>query len=75
MLIFNSITYAFVARFYCMAIRQSGVEFDVIFGPAYKGIPLATVVGLSWCEMYGENKDICYNRKEIKDHGEVRKAT
>ena len=55
-----------------MAIRQSGVQFDVVFGPAYKGIPLATTLALAWCQLYGENKEICYNRKEVKDHGEVR---
>jgi orotate phosphoribosyltransferase len=59
-----------LGRFYAMAIKQSGIEFDVIFGPAYKGIPLATAVALSWCQLYGESKDICYNRKEVKDHGE-----
>ena len=54
-----------------MAIRESGVQFDVIFGPAYKGIPLTTALGMAWFQLYGENKEICYNRKEIKDHGEV----
>jgi orotate phosphoribosyltransferase len=54
-----------------MAIRESGVQFDVIFGPAYKGIPLATTLAMAWCQLYGENKEICYNRKEVKDHGEV----
>jgi orotate phosphoribosyltransferase len=58
-------------RFYAMAIRESGVQFDVIFGPAYKGIPLATTLAMAWCQLYGENKEICYNRKEVKDHGEV----
>jgi orotate phosphoribosyltransferase len=54
-----------------MAIRESGVQFDVIFGPAYKGIPLATALGMAWFQLYGENKAVCYNRKEVKDHGEV----
>jgi orotate phosphoribosyltransferase len=58
-------------RFYAIAIRESGVQFDVIFGPAYKGIPLATTLAMAWCQLYGENKEICYNRKEVKDHGEV----
>lgn len=61
-------------RFYAMAIRESGVQFDVIFGPAYKGIPLATTLAMAWCQLYGENKEICYNRKEVKDHGEVSQA-
>ena len=59
-----------LSRFYAMAIRQSGVQFDVIFGPAYKGIPLATSVAMAWYQLYGESKDITYNRKEAKDHGE-----
>jgi orotate phosphoribosyltransferase len=57
--------------FYAQAIKEAGVEFDVIFGPAYKGIPLATAVSVAWLQMYGESKDVSYNRKEAKDHGEV----
>jgi len=49
-----------------MAIHQSGVEFDVIFGPAYKGIPLATATAMAWWQLYGEAKDVCYNRKEVR---------
>ncbi|KAJ1398889.1 phosphoribosyltransferase-like protein, partial [Ochromonadaceae sp. CCMP2298] len=48
----------------------SGLQFDVIFGPAYKGIPLVTAVAMSWSLLYGEDKDVSYNRKEAKDHGE-----
>ena len=47
------------------------MSFDVIFGPAYKGIPLVTCVSVAWHQLFGEDKDICYNRKEAKDHGEV----
>ena len=57
-------------RFYAQAIRQSGIAFDVIFGPAYKGIPLATAISVAWYQLYGESKDVSYNRKEVKDHGE-----
>jgi hypothetical protein len=60
-----------LSRFYAKAIRQSGLEFDVIFGPAYKGIPLATAISIAWLQLYGESKDVSYNRKEVKDHGEV----
>ena len=56
-----------------MAIKESGVQFDVIFGPAYKGIPLATSLSMAWMQLYGENKHVCYNRKEVKDHGEVKR--
>eukprot|EP01035_Chromulina_nebulosa_P020523 gene20523-26619_t len=59
-----------LGRYYAEAIRQSGIEFDVIFGPAYKGIPLATAVSIAWYHLYDENKDVAYNRKEVKDHGE-----
>ena len=55
--------------FYALAIRESGIAFDVLFGPAYKGIPLAagTAVALS---RLGQNVPYVYNRKEAKDHGE-----
>ena len=60
-----------LVRFYAQAIKQSGIVFEVIFGPAYKGIPLATAISVAWLQMYGESKDVAYNRKEVKDHGEV----
>lgn len=59
-----------LGRSYATAIKQSGIEFDVIFGPAYKGIPLATAVSIAWFQLYGESKEVTYNRKEAKDHGE-----
>jgi orotate phosphoribosyltransferase len=59
-------------RAYAKAIKAAGVEFDVFFGPAYKGIPLAAATAIAWGDLFNESKDFCYNRKEIKDHGEVR---
>mmetsp|Transcript_17037 Transcript_17037/g.17787 ORF Transcript_17037/g.17787 Transcript_17037/m.17787 type:complete len:519 (+) Transcript_17037:20-1576(+) len=59
-----------MCRYYAQAIRASGLEFDVIFGPAYKGIPLASGVATAWYELYNEDKSFAYNRKEAKDHGE-----
>jgi orotate phosphoribosyltransferase len=59
-----------LGRCYAQAIHDAGVQFDVIFGPAYKGIPLATAFAMAWFEMFGESKDVSYNRKEVKDHGE-----
>ena len=59
-----------LGRFYATAIKKWGVEFDVIYGPAYKGIPLAAAVSMAWFQLYGESKDFAYNRKEAKDHGE-----
>jgi orotate phosphoribosyltransferase len=58
-----------LAQFYAQAIVQSGVEFDVLFGPAYKGIPLGATVALELARL-GVNKPFAYNRKEAKDHGE-----
>ena len=46
------------------------VNFDVIFGPAYKGIPLGAIVSSALYSQYGVNVDFTYNRKEVKDHGE-----
>lgn len=61
---------AMLGRCYAQAVRASGITFDVIFGPAYKGIPLATAFAMAWFQLYGESKDATYNRKEAKDHGE-----
>ena len=52
------------------ACQQQDIQFDVIFGPAYKGIPLACSVASAWYDLYGESKNYAYNRKEPKDHGE-----
>jgi orotate phosphoribosyltransferase len=53
-----------------MVIKKASLHFDVIFGPAYKGICLAAAVSTAWYQLYGESKDFSYNRKEAKDHGE-----
>ena len=58
-----------LALFYARALLASGIEFDVIFGPAYKGIPLGAVVAAELARL-GVNKPFAYNRKEAKDHGE-----
>jgi orotate phosphoribosyltransferase len=58
-----------LAQFYAKAILASGVEFDMIFGPAYKGIPLAATTAVALYSL-GRNVPFAYNRKEIKDHGE-----
>jgi orotate phosphoribosyltransferase len=55
--------------FYAKAILASGVQFDLLFGPAYKGIPLVTATAVALAEG-GRNLPICFNRKEAKDHGE-----
>ena len=58
-----------LSRFYADAIIASGVEFDMLFGPAYKGIILAAATSMALAEK-GVNVPIAYNRKEAKDHGE-----
>ena len=58
-----------LAAFYAQAILNSGIEFDMIFGPAYKGIPLAATVAVELARA-GRNVPFAYNRKEAKDHGE-----
>lgn len=59
-----------VGRFYAEAIHKSGIEFDVLFGPAYKGIPLVIATAIAFAEHYHRQVPYCFNRKEIKDHGE-----
>ena len=58
-----------LAEFYAKAILASGMEFDMVFGPAYKGIPLAATVAVELARL-GRNVPFDYNRKEAKDHGE-----
>src|SRR5690606_24149574 len=58
-----------LAQFYAKALIDSGIEFDMIFGPAYKGIPLGAAVAIELARM-GRNVPFAYNRKEAKDHGE-----
>ena len=58
-----------LSQFYAQAILTSGIPFDMLFGPAYKGIPLAAGAAIALSEQ-GSNVPYCYNRKEAKDHGE-----
>jgi orotate phosphoribosyltransferase len=58
-----------LAQFYAKALMESGIEFDMIFGPAYKGIPLGAAVAIELARL-GRNVPFAYNRKEAKDHGE-----
>ena len=56
---------------YARAIHDNfGLDFDVVFGPAYKGIPLSVVTAMGLHELYGKEVKYCSNRKEAKDHGE-----
>ena len=58
-----------LAHFYAKALMASVIEFDMIFGPAYKGIPLGAAVSIELARL-GKNVPFAYNRKEAKDHGE-----
>jgi len=69
--LFNSgLALARLGRFYASALVDSGIPFDVLFGPAYKGIPLAATTAVALAEHHGLDLPWCFNRKEAKDHGE-----
>jgi len=59
-----------LGRFYAQAIVDAGDNFDVLFGPAYKGIPLAAATGIALADQHDRDLPYCFNRKEAKDHGE-----
>jgi len=59
-----------LGRCYAAAIVGSAVEFDMLFGPAYKGIPLAAATAIALYDLHSRNVPFAYNRKEAKDHGE-----
>ena len=69
--LFNSgAALAQLGRYYAAAITDAGLEFDTLFGPAYKGIPLVAAVAIALAEQSGRDLPWCFNRKEAKDHGE-----
>ncbi len=61
-----------LGRYYAHAIQENfGTDFDVLFGPAYKGIPLSVAAAMALSEEYGAEVGYCSNRKEVKDHGDA----
>ena len=61
-----------LGEYYAKAIHDNfGLDFDVLFGPAYKGIPLAVATTMAISELYGKDVRYCSNRKEAKDHGDA----
>ena len=59
-----------LGRFYAQALTDSGISFDLLFGPAYKGIPIATTTAVALADHHDLDVPYCFNRKEAKDHGE-----
>ncbi|MBD3585779.1 orotate phosphoribosyltransferase [Salinimonas sp. HHU 13199] len=59
-----------LGRFYAAAVMDAGIKFDVLFGPAYKGIPIATTTAVALADQYDVDTPYCFNRKEAKTHGE-----
>ena len=61
-----------LGEYYAKAIHDNfGDDFDILFGPAYKGIPLSVATAIAYSDLYGKDIRYCSNRKEIKDHGDV----
>ena len=61
-----------LGQYYARAIADSfGLDFDLLFGPAYKGIPLSVATSMAISELYGRDVKYCSNRKEVKDHGDT----
>ncbi len=59
-----------LGEFYADCMHDNGLQADTLFGPAYKGVPLALSAALALYEKYGQNVNFCFDRKEVKDHGE-----
>ncbi len=59
-----------LGRFYAAALADSAIDYDVLFGPAYKGIPIATTTAVALADHHDIDTPYCFNRKEAKDHGE-----
>lgn len=59
-----------LGRFYAAALEDAAIEYDVLFGPAYKGIPIATTTAVALADHYNKDLPYCFNRKEKKAHGE-----
>ena len=66
----SGLALAKLGRFYAQALVDSGLSYDVVFGPAYKGIPLASTTAVALAEHHQRDTPWCFNRKEAKDHGE-----
>ncbi len=69
--LFNSgASIARLGRYYAETVTRAGIAFDMVFGPAYKGVPLAVATAIALAEQHGRDLPYAFNRKEAKDHGE-----
>jgi len=59
-----------LGQFYAQALMSAGIDYDLLFGPAYKGIPIATTTAVALADKHDIDKPYCFNRKEAKTHGE-----
>jgi orotate phosphoribosyltransferase len=59
-----------LGQFYAQALQSANIDYDLLFGPAYKGIPIATTTAVALADKHGVDKAYCFNRKEAKTHGE-----
>ena len=59
-----------LGEFYAISITEAGLDFDILYGPAYKGIPIAIATVIAFQRLYNKNIPYAFNRKEAKDHGE-----
>jgi orotate phosphoribosyltransferase len=66
----DGLSLARLGQYFANAIELSGLKFDMLFGPAYKGIPLASAVAIAYNNLYNRNLPFAFNRKETKNHGE-----
>ena len=59
-----------LGNYYAAAVKHAGIDFDMIYGPAYKGVPLASSMAIAFSREYNKSYPFCFNRREVKDHGE-----
>lgn len=59
-----------LGEYFAKTLHDNGIEFDMLYGPAYKGIPIATAIASAYFHLYQRNIPVAFNRKEVKDHGE-----
>ena len=59
-----------LGEYYARSLEQNGIQFDMLYGPAYKGIPIASAISIAYYNLFQRNVPVAFNRKEKKDHGE-----